>query len=177
MAQANLQPGTPFPDITVPQLGGGTLALGKARAGHDWQMVVVYRGKHCPLCTRYLSELQTVVDPLSALGIDVVALSADSEDRAAQQIAEAGVTVPVGYGLTVAQMRDLGLYISGPRHGIDVQGPFAEPGLFVVDETAETRMVDVSNVPFMRPQLDTLVGGLRFMRGRPADLPANGTYA
>ncbi|WP_299298395.1 redoxin domain-containing protein [uncultured Tateyamaria sp.] len=171
------RPGAPFPSITVPQLGGGTLALGQPQGGHDWQLVVVYRGKHCPLCTRYLSELQSIVEPLAELGIDVVAVSADAEDRAAHQVAEAGVTLPVGYGLAVDQMRDLGLYVSGPRHGVDVEGPFAEPGLFVVGSAGDLRMVDISNVPFMRPQLSALVGGLRFMRGRPEDVPANGTFA
>ncbi|MEM5503174.1 redoxin domain-containing protein [Ahrensia kielensis] len=170
-------PGTPFQPIQVSKLGGGTLTLGQAEDGYEWQLIVVYRGKHCPICTRYLKEVGSIVAPLNELGIEVVAVSADSETRAADQIAEAGIQYKVGYGLSIPQMQEMGLYISSPRHGINVEGPFAEPGLYVVNEVGELRMVDIANVPFMRPQLESLVGGLKFMRSIAGDLPANGTFA
>ena len=170
-------PGSLFPRVEIPMLGGGVLQLGNASDGYDWQLIVVYRGKHCPICTRYLRELNEVVAPLKDLGIEVVAISADNEQRATAQIAQVSPEFSVGYGLTVPQMQALGLYISGPRHGIDVAVPFAEPALFVVNEKTELRMVDIANVPFMRPQLSSLVGGLKFMRGMTEPFPANGTYA
>ncbi|MBY5933513.1 redoxin domain-containing protein [Tateyamaria omphalii] len=174
-------PGAKFPSISVPKLGGGTLTLGVARDGFDWQMIVVYRGRHCPICTRYLREANEVVAPLAELGIEVVAVSADSEDRAQEQIDEVKPDFDVGYGLTEDQMKSLGLYVSGPRHGMDVEGPFAEPGLFIVNERQQLWMADVSNVPFLRPQLNSVVGGLRFVRGflkdQPRTFPANGTFA
>ncbi|WP_415401774.1 redoxin domain-containing protein [Tateyamaria sp. SN3-11] len=173
--------GGPFPAIEVGRLGGGTLVLGQASDGFDWQVVVVYRGKHCPICTRYLRELNEVIAPLTELGVEVVAVSADREDRAIKQISEVKPDYPIGYGLTEDQMRSLGLYISGPHHGIRVDGPFAEPGLFVVNEKKELWMADVSNVPFLRPQLPSLVNGLKFVRsflaGQPAGFRANGTFA
>lgn len=170
-------PGTQFPEITIDKLGGGTLTLGKASAGNDWQMIVVYRGKHCPICTRYLKEVNDVVAPLKELSIEVVAVSADSEARAVEQIALVGPEFAVGYGLSVPQMQDMGLYITGPRDGVDVDGPFAEPGLFVVNEHGELRMVDIATVPFFRPQLTSLVGGLKYVRGLAAGSPATGTFA
>lgn len=171
------KPGEPFPEIKVPKLGGGTLQLGEASDGYDWQMIVVYRGKHCPICTRYLREVSEVIASLKDLRIEVVAVSADSEARAQDQIAEVSPDYPVGYGLTMEQMQALGLYISSPRHGIYVEGPFAEPALFVVNEDRELRMVDISNVPFLRPQLPSLLSGLKFMRGMTETFPANGTFA
>lgn len=170
-------PGSEFPATTVSKLGGGHLTLGIPGEGYDWQMIVVYRGRHCPICTRYLKELDQIVAPLATLGIEVLAVSADSEERASDQITEAGTGFDVGYGLTVEQMQHLGLYISSPRHGMDVEGPFAEPGLFVVNEARELRMVDIANVPFLRPQLDSIVNGLKFMRGMSETFPANGTFA
>lgn len=171
------EPGQSFSITEVSKLGGGVLALGQASDGYDWQMIIVYRGKHCPICTRYLREVNEVVGPLKELGIEVVAVSADSETRASEQIAEVGPDYNVGYGLSLDQMKAMGLYISSPRHGMDVEGPFAEPGLFVVNEAGELRMVDIANVPFFRPQLPAIVGGLRFMRGMTEVFPANGTYA
>ena len=70
-------PGSLFPNVEIPKLGGGVLQLGNASDGYDWQLIVVYRGKHCPICTRYLRELNEVVAPLNDLGIEVVAISAD----------------------------------------------------------------------------------------------------
>ncbi|MBU2981037.1 redoxin family protein [Lentibacter algarum] len=171
------EPGTAFPSVIVPQLAGDTMDLGKPRDGYDWKLIVVYRGKHCPVCTRYLNELEEIVPQLKELRIDVAAVSADTEQRAADQISQVNPSFPVGYGLSIKQMQDLGLYISSPRHGIDVEAPFAEPGLFLVNEDGELRMVEIANVPFIRPQLTSLVGGLRFMRGMTEVFPANGTYA
>lgn len=177
MPSTKPMPGTRFPTIEVPMLGGDVLRLGQAGEGYDWQMVVVYRGKHCPICTRYLREVNAILDPLKELGIEVAAVSADNEARATQQIAEVAPEYAVGYGLTVDQMQTLGLYISSPRHGMDAEAPFAEPALFVVNETGELRMVDIASVPFFRPQLPAILGGLKFMRGMTGSFPASGTYA
>jgi hypothetical protein len=45
-----LSAGHRFPDIAVPRLGGGEIELGVPGPGRDWQMIIVYRGKHCPIC-------------------------------------------------------------------------------------------------------------------------------
>nr|WP_299205779.1 peroxiredoxin-like family protein [uncultured Tateyamaria sp.] len=177
MQPARPAPGERFPGIEVPKLGGGSLRLGVPSKGYDWQMIVVYRGKHCPICTRYLGEINEVAAALKELSIEVVAVSSDSAARAKDQIGGVSPDFSVGYGLSIEDMKALGLYISSPRHGIDVEGPFAEPGLFVVNEDRELRMVDISNVPFLRPQMPSLVRGLRFMRGMTEPFPANGIYA
>ena len=125
--------GERFPDITVPQLDGGELRLGAPIGDRDWQMVVVYRGKHCPICKTYLAELERVAPAFAKAGVSVVAVSSDPEDRARSFIDDIGVSFPVGYNLTVDQMRTLGLYVSEPRSEKETDRPFAEPGVFVVN--------------------------------------------
>lgn len=171
------KPGQPFPMVVVPQVGGGSLELGARSSQGNWKLLVVYRGRHCPICTRYLNELNAIVPALSKLGVDVAAVSADSETRAVEQLSQVNPAFPVGYGLTTSQMQELGLYISGQRHGIDIEGPFAEPGLFVIDHAGDTRVADISNVPFARPDLDSMLKGITFMRGMKGSFPANGTFA
>lgn len=171
------KPGQPFPKIEVPQVGGGSLDLGERSTDDNWKLLVVYRGRHCPICTRYLNELNAIVPQLAELGVDVAAVSADSEARANEQLAQVNPDFPVGHNLSIPQMEELGLYISSPRHGMDVEAPFAEPGLFVIDQTGETRVADISNVPFARPDLGSMLKGITFMRGMKGDFPANGTYA
>jgi len=91
--QNKLAAGAPFPEITVPQIGGGALTLGQPRDGHNWQLVVVYRGKHCPVCTTYIKKLNGLTERLHGLGIDVIAVSADSLDRAEPHVADMDVSV------------------------------------------------------------------------------------
>lgn len=177
MTSRKLAAGSVFPAITLPVLGGRTRDISKADAGFDWVLVVVYRGKHCPLCTTYLQQLNAALPDLHALGVDVVAVSADSEARAIAHMAEVSPQFDVAYDLSVAQMRELGLHISGPRNGTDVEAPFAEPGLFVLDEDGVLQIIDISNVPFARPDLTWIAKGVGFRRGPMKAAPINGTYA
>ncbi|MCV0428467.1 MAG: redoxin family protein, partial [Roseibium sp.] len=168
MTSPKLQAGMPFPVIDTALLGGGTTILSRQSEGFDWKLIVVYRGRHCPLCTRYLIELNEVLSDLNALGVDVIAVSADTEERVSAQMADVDPKYKVGFGLTVDQMKELGLYISGKGNGIDVAGPFAEPGLFVVNERGDLQIIDISNVPFARPDPASIVQGIRFFRSRTA---------
>lgn len=177
MPAPKLQAGEAFPKITVPRLGGGTLELGTPSEGHDWQLVIIYRGKHCPMCTKYLGELNGVLDRLSDLGVDAVAVSGDPEEKAKAQMALVEPRFPVGYDLSIEQMRTLGLYISNPRSPKETDQPFAEPGLFVVNAEGRIQILDISNAPFARPSLETLVGGIKFIRDPQNNYPIRGTYA
>lgn len=73
-------------------------------------------------------------------------------------------------------MQELGLYISVPRSEKETDHPFAEPGLFVVNDKNEVQVVDISNASFARPELETLVSGLRFIRDPENNYPIRGTY-
>ena len=79
-------------------------------------MVVVYRGKHCPLCTKYLAKIAEVKNDFLAAGVDIVAVSADTQEKAqAQALDKLGLSFEVGYNLSIEQMKELGVYISHPR--------------------------------------------------------------
>jgi len=168
------QSGHRFPNQTVPRLGGGRLELGVPADGHDWQMVVVYRGAHCPLCKTYLKTLEELAAEYHEIGVDVAVVSGDPEDKARAFADEVGVTMPMGYGLTTAQMRDLGLYISHPRSPKETDRPFPEPGVFVINADGLLQIVDISNAPFARPDLTALLGGLTWIRAN--DYPIRGTW-
>lgn len=170
-----LQSGEAFPKQDVPRLGGGTMTLGSPQKGRDWQMVVVYRGLHCPICKKYLTKLEEIKDRFYDNGIDIAVVSGDPEEKAQAMADELGLGVPVGYGLSIDQMQKLGLYVSHPRGPQETDRPFPEPGLFVVNGEGKLHIVDVSNAPFSRPDLESLAGGLEFIRGN--DYPIRGTYA
>ncbi len=161
--------GGTMPSITVPKLGGGELNLGGTG---DWRMVIVYRGKHCPICMRYLDGLDALKDDIADLGLDVVAVSGDTQAEAQAAVDQTGVKVPVGYGLTVAQMKQLGLYVSTPRPN-ETDHEFPEPGMFVVNAEGQVQIVDISNAPFARPDVASVLRGIRFIKEK--GYPIRGT--
>jgi peroxiredoxin len=167
-----IEPGAPMPTFRVRGVSGEELDIGRA---DNWELVVVYRGKHCPLCNRYLSTLNRLLDDFRSLGIKVIALSADPREKAESQAAEESWRLPIGYDLTVDQMRLLGLYVSAPRSPKETDRPFSEPGLFLINPQGRLHVVDVSNAPFARPDLQTLLDGLRFLLAN--DYPVRGTLA
>ncbi|WP_372615382.1 peroxiredoxin-like family protein [Aquicoccus sp.] len=170
-----LKSGERLPEISVSLLGDDDLRLGAPVDDHDWQMVVVYRGQHCPICKTYLAELERTAPEFAKAGVGVVAVSGDPEHRARSFTDEIGVTFPVGYGLTVEQMQELGLYVSAPRSEAETDRPFPEPGVFVINAEGLLQVVDISNAPFARPDLAGLAKGLKFVRDN--DYPIRGRLA
>ncbi|CAN6960684.1 Thioredoxin peroxidase [Psychrobacter okhotskensis] len=169
-----LRAGSQFPDIQVPMLDGEMKTLGKPENGHDWKLVVVYRGKHCPICTKYLNQLETVKSSFADAGVDIIAVSGDSKQQLEAHLEELDISFPIAYSLTVEQMNTLGLYISDPRSEKETDHPFAEPGVFVINAKEEIQIIDISNAPFARPELEALANGLSFVRKN--DYPIRGTH-
>lgn len=169
---AKLSAGALFPDIAVPGVHHPEIA--PARMG-GWRMVVVYRGRHCPLCKRYLKTLDGLLEDFARAAVSVVAISSDPQDKAEADVQEHGWRFPVGYDLTIPQMRQLGLYVSSPRSAQETDRPFPEPGLFVINPNGQTQIIDVSNAPFARPDLSGILAGIQLIQSR--DYPIRGTLA
>ncbi|MEU3449120.1 redoxin domain-containing protein [Streptomyces thermolilacinus] len=165
------RPRTPAPELKVPLVGGGTWSLSE-QSPAAFTMVVFYRGLHCPSCRNQLGQLDSRFGELTAMGVQPVAVSADSVERAEHVRTGWGVReVPVAYGLTVPTMREWGLFVS---RGSNPQEPefFNEPGLFLVKPDGELYYAAIANMPFGRPPLDELIGGMSFVLG--SRYPARG---
>ncbi|RHW77487.1 peroxiredoxin-like family protein [Colwellia sp. RSH04] len=171
-----LHAGADFPAIEVKLLNGDVKKLSTPENGLDWNMVVVYRGQHCPLCTRYLNQLENAKDLLAQTGVDLIAVSGDSKEQLESHMERLDVTFPIAYGLTVEQMVELGLYISDPRSPEETDHSFPEPGLFVVNNQGKVHVVDISNNPFVRPELQSLINGLAWIRNPDNNYPIRGMY-
>ena len=137
-----------------------------------WTMLFVYRGKHCPRCKRFLNKLNAVLPAWSEV-LDVLVVSADTEDKAVIDKAEFGWNFDLAYGMTEAQMRSLGLFVSRPLSEAETTGLFAEPGAFAIRPNGTLMLVDISNGPAARPDLEELLDGMKFNIGN--DRPERGT--
>lgn len=162
--------GAAFPAFVWPLASGGELNIASMP---NWRVLVVYRGKHCPRCKTYLNILNGLLGEFSASHITVAAVSADPAEKAQASTAENGWKFPVAYGMTIAQMKALGLYISEPRSPQETDRPFAEPGLFVVNSDNNAQVVEISNASYARPDLTTLLSGIKF--AIDSHLPVRGT--
>jgi peroxiredoxin len=155
-------PGTDFPRIALPTIAGGSVMLGQPTSDRS-QLIVVYRGLHCPICKKYLCQLNGMKSDFEAMGVEVVALSTDPKDKAEKFAEEAHLDITVAYGLSIGQARELGLFISTPLSDQETDAPFAEPGVFFVRSDGSLHFSDVASAPFCRPDLDMIRRGVSYI--------------
>jgi peroxiredoxin len=169
--------GDKFPDINVPKLGGGTASLAATTDANNWKLVVAYRGKHCPLCAKQLTVLKDHMAEFTAAGVDVIAVSADSAEKAQAQMEQLQPNFDVAYDLSITQMQALGLYVSDPISDAETDRPFGEPGLFIINADGNAQIISIANAPFLRPDFASVLMGIGFVRNPDNNYPIRGTHA
>ncbi|PQO22609.1 alkyl hydroperoxide reductase [Rhodobacteraceae bacterium WD3A24] len=168
-----LMPGTKAPALEVDTLDG-PWKLSDQRP-ENFTMIVFYRGLHCPVCKGFMGEINGLVDEFAKVGTNVIAVSMDPKERAEQSKADWGLDkLKIGYGLTEAQARDWGLYVSESIKDAETE-TFAEPGLFLVDAKGNLYLINISNMPFARPDVASLPGKIQFALDN--NYPPRGTKA
>ena len=144
--QNNPTPKQQAPELTIPLLDGTLWDLRKSTAA-NFTLVVFYRGLHCPLCKKYLNQLKELREEFKQQGVEVIAISMDSEKRArlSRQKWELD-QLPLGYNLAEETARNWGLYLSA---GIKEGEPeiFSEPGLFLVDNQSQIYYAAINSNP------------------------------
>jgi len=168
-----LMPEAQAPALAVSTLDGGSWEL-SAQAPENFTMVVFYRGYHCPVCKAYLQKLDGLVGQYRQAGFSVIAVSMDDAGRAAKSAEEWGLSnLTIGYGLSEAAARSWGLYVSKAIKEAEAD-IFAEPGLFWVRPDGRLYLIDISNMPWARPDLEFLFSKIPFAVEN--GYPARGTY-
>ncbi|MCF8149681.1 MAG: AhpC/TSA family protein [Burkholderiaceae bacterium] len=173
-----LLPRHPVPALNVPLTSGGRFVLGAA-PGEHFDLVVFYRGLHCPICAKYLIELERLAAEFAQRGVNIIAISSDDEDRGkqmAEKVKASGLSF--GYGLSLKSARQWGLYISESRGktsiGIEEPPLFSEPGVFLVRPDGTLYYGAVQTMPFARPPFQDLLGAIDFAIAK--DYPARGEF-
>ena len=166
-------PDTKAPDLIVDTLGGGRFDLA-AETPENFTMVVFYRGYHCPVCKGYLQKLNGLVDRCEQAGFSVIALSMDNAERAAKSAEEWELSdLKIGYGLDEATARGWGLYISKAIKDVEAD-IFCEPGLFWIRPDGRLYLIDISNMPWARPDVEFLLSKVSFAMEN--NYPARGNH-
>ena len=178
MSTLALTPRQPVPALNIPLVGGDRYVLGAAPAP-TFDLIVFYRGLHCPICAKYLMELERLMPEFEKRGVQVVAVSSDIAERG-QAMADKikAEHLRVGYELSLQSARQWGLYISASRGqtsiGIEEPALFSEPCVFIVRPDGTLYYGSTQTMPFARPQFQDLLGAIDFAVAK--DYPARGEY-
>lgn len=157
-----LKPGTKIPELEFPLLAGGSWAL-QPEANARLRLISFYRGAFCGFCTRFMQQLNGLHANFAELDIDLAGVSVDSRDVAQAWADKNGIDrVSIGYGLTREQIEACGIFASHfTRDGQELY--FAEPALWLIRPDGELYLTIQSSVSCGRPDLESLLTGLKLL--------------
>ena len=172
-----LLPRRPVPELRMPTLVHGDFNLA-ADAPELFTLISFYRGLHCPVCLKYLRDLEALLPEYERRGTKVIAISSDVHERAQEMASKVGASLRFGYSLPLTVSRQWGLYISSSRgkSSINVEEPplFSGPGVFLVRPDGTLYYSAVQTMPFARPLFSELLQSIDFAIAK--DYPARGEY-
>lgn len=171
---SKLLPARQMPHLDLPLVGSGRWRLSE-NPPKTLLMIDVYRGLHCPRCRRHLEEMAARSADREALGLELIAISTDPEDRAHKARADWDIdNIPIAYDLSIETARALGLFISENYSTHETQ-IFAEPGVFFVRPDLTLYGAVINTFPFARPHVDDLIEVAKVIQER--NYPPRGTLA
>mgnify|MGYP000297766898 CR=1 FL=1 len=168
-----IKPKTEVPDLKLPLINDTKWNL-KSQKVNTFIIALFYRGLHCPVCKKQLKALEEKLDEFNERGVNLVAISCDSEERAKKSAKEWNISkLPIAYGLSKESARDWGLYIS---EGISEKEPnhFSEPGLFLIRPDFTLYASSVQTMPFARPEWNDIINAIDYITKN--DYPARGGH-
>ncbi|MCB0388780.1 MAG: AhpC/TSA family protein, partial [Winogradskyella sp.] len=160
-----IKPGQPAPDLDIKLVNGQTWNL-KDQKPERFTMIAFFRGFHCPACKSYISQFDALKSKYAELGVDLIAISMDTEERGRLAKSEWEINyIPIGYGLTIEQAKTWGLFFSN-RIKDGEPDLFSEPGLFLIKQDNTIYYVNINSQPFGRPHLKGFVKSIQFIIDR-----------
>jgi peroxiredoxin len=160
-----LNPGDPFPQLTITTTGGPTLILPDAFAG-EFGVVLFYRGSWCPYCNAQLRAFERAGRELADNGIRVVALSVDDQETSAALAEKHKLTFPVGYGADARAVSGLtGAFVNPDPAFLQSTG-------FVLDPAGKVVVSVYSSGAIGRLVPDDVIGLVRYRRQHTAPATA-----
>ncbi len=165
-----LDPGQKIPEFKISLINGTSWKL-DAQSPENFTMIVCYRGFFCSVCKSYLEDLQTKVEAFTKLGVNILAISADSKEKADQSYEEWKIKdLPIGYNFPVEEARSWGLFISEGKG--EEPAEFSEPALLLIRPDQTLFYYSLQSMPFGRPDFEDILGGIKYSLKK--DYPVHG---
>jgi|SRR5271165_776058 len=160
-----LNPGDPFPRLTINTTDGQALTLPDAFAG-EFGVVLFYRGAWCPYCNAQLRAFERASQALAGNGIRVAALSVDDREATAALVEKHKLTFPVGYGADAHAVAELTGAFVNPDPA------YLQSTDFVLDPAGNVVVSVYSSGAIGRLVPDDVVGLVRYLREHSAPATA-----
>jgi peroxiredoxin len=152
-----LNPGDPFPRLTISTTDDQTLTIPDAFAG-DFGVVLFFRGAWCPYCNAQLRAFERSSRALADAGTRVAALSVDDAQTTAALVAKHHLTFPVGYGAVAPVIASLtGAFVNPDPVYLQSSG-------FVLDPAGNVIVSVYSSGPIGRLLPDDVIGLVGYLR-------------
>lgn len=164
-----IKPREKVPSITIDLVNDTQWKL-EDQTPKNFTLIIFYRGKHCPVCKKQLEELQSRISDFTERGINIIAISANSEKISKETHGIWKIKdIPLGFEFPIEQARKWGLFISKsisdkePEH-------FFEPGMFLIDKEGKLYWEAIQSMPFGRPDFEDVLNGIDYIlkEGYPA---------
>lgn len=166
-----VKPRQPAPALEFKLLDDSTWSLANAKPA-NFQLVVFYRGLHCPICKMYTNDLESKLPEFAKRGVDVVAVSMENKERAGRTKSDWGLNnLKIGYGLNAETAKAWELFLSS-GHSDAEPAVFNEPGVFLVKADGNLFYAARSSAPWGRPAFEQILRGIDFVTEKK--LPARG---
>jgi peroxiredoxin len=167
----NLKPRQEVPELIVKTTKGVDYNLQSSKP-ENFSMIIFYRGIHCPVCKKYLEELNTKIDEFRDKGVDVICISSNDQELAQKTVEDWDVDeLNIGYDFSIDEGRKWGLFISEKEKDSEPE-VFVEPALFLVRPDNTLYSASIQSMPFARPKFDELLKSISFVVKE--DYPARG---
>ncbi|HEY3878616.1 MAG TPA: peroxiredoxin family protein [Trebonia sp.] len=160
-----LNPGDPFPRLTIDTSDGQALTLPDAFAG-EFAVVLFYRGAWCPYCNAQLRAFERASQALAGNGIRVVALSVDDREATVALVEKHKLTFPVGYGADARAIAALTGAFVNPDPA------YLQSTDFVLDPAGNVVVSVYSSGAIGRLVPDDVIGLVRYLREHSAPATA-----
>jgi len=160
-SMSRLVNGQQFPTLSLPAVGGGTIALPDDLAG-SYGVVLVYRGSWCPYCNAQLASFSRASEALAEEGAKVVALSVDDEATAAALVAKHRLRFPIGHNADAEKVSELtGAYLNDDPRYLQSTG-------FILAPDGSVLTAVYSSAAIGRLVADDVLGFIRYTREHAA---------
>ncbi|TRO66341.1 redoxin domain-containing protein [Christiangramia sabulilitoris] len=167
----NLKPRQEVPELIVKTTKGLTWNL-RDNEPDNFTMLIFYRGIHCPVCKKYLEELNNKIDDFRDKGVNAICISSNTEELAQKTVKEWDVdNLNIGYDFSIEDGRKWDLYVSEAIKDAEPD-VFLEPALFLIKPDNTLYSASVQSMPFARPKFDDLLKSISFVLKE--DYPARG---
>ena len=141
--------GGEIPEIEFKLLNGETWRSRDEVAGR-FTLLNIYRGKWCHQCVRHLTELDALVHAFDERQVSVVAVSADTRERAEEFSERLDIRhLRIGYEMPLDKARELGVFISSQAKEEEMP-LFCEPAHFLIGANRRIFAAWISSCAFAR---------------------------